>query len=61
MIIKIGEETRTRMKLLGIEEYPFSTNLLKNKYRSLIIINHPDKGGNEDIVNRDDPYVCCTF
>lgn len=48
MRITIGENTKKKMKILGIKEYPFSETSLKKSYRNLIQTNHPDKGGCEE-------------
>ena len=48
MLITIGKNTEKRMKLLNIEEYPFSVSLLNKNFRELISIHHPDKGGDEE-------------
>jgi hypothetical protein len=45
MNITIGERTRVYMKLLCIENFPFSENELISKFRSACKIHHPDMGG----------------
>lgn len=47
MQITIGNRTRKNMEVLLIESYPFVEDELKSKYRELMLIHHPDKGGSE--------------
>jgi hypothetical protein len=49
MLITIGEKTKKNMKVLGINSYPFSSKQLKQAFRNLINISHPDReNGNEE-------------
>jgi len=45
MLITIGRETESMMKILEINNYPFSTNELKKKYRESCFKYHSDTGG----------------
>lgn len=58
MLITIGQNTEKQMKILGIENYPFSASMLKQNFRNLIQINHPDKkgGSKEKAQNIIDAY-----
>jgi len=42
MIISIGDKTRECMKTLKIDSYPFTEKELKDNYRQLVKIYHPD-------------------
>jgi len=48
MHIYIGEKTREYMKILHIESYPFTESEIKDKYRMLVKIYHPDHNKNVD-------------
>ncbi len=43
MLITISDSTNMHMKELGLTEYPFTINQLKNCYRTLAMEHHPDK------------------
>lgn len=45
MIIQIGGNTRSYMKLLELEDYPFTINQLKLAFRQACFKYHPDTGG----------------
>lgn len=47
MRITIGDKTRECMSVLGINEYPFSSSILKKCFRSKITAVHPDKNKND--------------
>jgi len=47
MRISIGEQTQDAMKVLGIENYPFSPEELSTKFRSLVKRHHPDTNKND--------------
>ena len=40
--VTIGAETKRQMKVLGINDYPFTQSELKLKYRAMCLANHPD-------------------
>jgi len=46
MIITIGDETKANMKILEIEEYPFTSTTIKSHYRLLLLKYHPDHNKN---------------
>jgi len=45
MNIKIGSTTKSNMKILGLDKFPFSLEELSANYRKLLISHHPDNGG----------------
>jgi DnaJ-class molecular chaperone len=45
MNIKIESTTKSNMKILGLDKFPFSLEELSANYRKLLISHHPDNGG----------------
>lgn len=45
MLITIGENTKTQMRRLGIEEYPFTIDEVRISFRNAIKKAHPIYGG----------------
>ena len=49
MKIDIGENTREAMKVLAIEDFPFSETTLKHNYKQLMFKYHPDRNNGETL------------
>ncbi len=57
MRIIIGDRTRNAMKIIGVQEYPFTPEELSNKFRSLIKALHPDVNPSSDAKERSQQVI----
>jgi len=46
--IHIGSKTKEAMKILEIDQFPFSESALKTSYKRLIFRYHPDRNGEDE-------------